>query len=151
MKLAILSMAATIVLTAAGCQTAKKTEKPDDSGVTKTATKPENKLEGTVVLTANFEGKSDHKTSGEVTLQKNENSYQVVLAESFDFDGAPAPILALGKDGYKKESRLGELISNKGLQVYEIPASINAEKHNEVWLWCTKYDVPLGVAKFPER
>lgn len=132
-----------------GCQTATKSEGTKTPEVKTTKTEPVNEINGKVVSTGNFEGKSDHKTSGQVTLEKTEKGYQVVLGKDFDFDGAPAPVLALGKDGYKKEAKLGELKANKGRQVYEIPSSIAAEKHNEVWLWCTKVDAPLGVAKLP--
>ena len=147
--LVILTTVVAAVITIGGCQNATKSEGTKTPKVITTKTEPVNEIKGKIVSTGNFEGKSDHKTSGQVTIEKTETGYRLVLGENFDFDGAPAPVLALGKDGYKKEAKLGELKANKGRQVYEIPSSIEAEKHNEVWLWCTKVDAPLGVAKLP--
>jgi len=93
-----------------------------------------------------FTGKSGHKAQGTVALERSGDSWNVVFNADFDFDGAPAPIVALGKDGYRKETMLGKLKANKGRQVYEIPDSLKLDEFNEVWLWCTMYDVPLGVA-----
>ncbi len=71
----------------------------------------------------------------------------VVLEDDFDFDGAPDPKLGFGKDGkYDHGSQISPLGSNKGRQVYEVPASIDPEAYNQFYVWCEKYSVPLGVA-----
>lgn len=95
-----------------------------------------------------FEGKTKHKASGTALIEKAaDGGFQVTLGDDFDFDGAPTPVVALGIDGYKKDTILGKLTKNKGKQTYSIPASIDASKYNEVWIWCTKFNVPLGLAK----
>ena len=94
-----------------------------------------------------FVGKSNHVTSGKVSVVKNGKGYQLVLEDSFRFDGAPDPKLAFGKNGYDKTTLFSKLNENSGKQVYDLPASIDVSKYNEVWVWCEKFSVPLGVAK----
>ncbi|MFT4728022.1 MAG: hypothetical protein ACI9UN_002528 [Granulosicoccus sp.] len=42
---------------------------------------------------------SNHETSGTVTLVKVSDSYVIELGADFEFDGAPDPKVAFGKDG----------------------------------------------------
>lgn len=101
-----------------------------------------------VISEGKFTGATDHVTSGSAIIQKTgDGSYQVVLGDDFKLDGAPAPYVALGFDVYKEENTLGKLAKNKGTQSYAIPENIDPEKYNEIWIWCKKYNVPLGVAK----
>ena len=93
-----------------------------------------------------FKGRSNHVTSGGVTVVKEGGKAYVVLQSDFAFDGAPDPKVALGRDGYDKSTVLGALRSNSGAQRYEIPASMTIEGVNEVWIWCEQFNVPLGVA-----
>ena len=70
----------------------------------------------------------------------------VVLEPDFKFDGAPDPKLGFGKDGYLKSTQFSDLKSNRGTQTYDIPATIDPADYTELWVWCEKYSVPLGVA-----
>ena len=90
-----------------------------------------------------FEGKSNHITTGTAEIAGN----QVNLLADFTFDGAPDPKVSLGKDGHRKEWILEPLRSNSGAQSYAVPANIDLDEVNEVWIWCEKFNVPLGVAK----
>ncbi|WP_299139836.1 DM13 domain-containing protein [uncultured Tateyamaria sp.] len=90
-----------------------------------------------------FKGASNHITTGTAEVAGN----KVNLLGDFTFDGAPDPKVALGKDGYDKDTLMGLLKSNNGASSYEIPAGIDASEYNEVWIWCEKFNVPLGVAK----
>lgn len=90
-----------------------------------------------------FTGKKGHATSGTVEVLKNE----VVLLDDFSFDGAPDPKVAFGKNGYDSKTLMGLLKKNKGSSSYAIPAGINPDDYNEVWIWCEKFNVPLGLAK----
>ena len=95
----------------------------------------------------NFIGKSDHITTGKATLVKVSNGYLVKLGKDFSLDGAPAPSVGFGKNGnYDKSTNIGDLESNTGEQFYVIPASVDISKYNELYIWCDKFDVPLGVA-----
>lgn len=95
-----------------------------------------------------FKGASNHATSGGVSVVKTVNTQSVViLGSDFSFDGAPDPYVGFGKNGrYDKSAALGKLGNNSGKQVYKIPATIDPSKYNEVYIWCRKFSVPLGVA-----
>jgi len=95
-----------------------------------------------------FTGASDHITTGGVTIVKNADGSAVVILDSnFSLDGAPDPRVGFGKDGkYADISDLGPLTQKEGLQVYLVPASVNVDDFNEVYIWCKKFSVPLGVA-----
>jgi hypothetical protein len=100
-----------------------------------------------VVAEGDFVGQSQHTASGTVKVVRADDGAIVVFDDNFRFDGAPDPKLGFGKDGYVKSTKFSALKSNAGGQVYEIPASIDPEKYNEVWIWCETYNVPLGVAE----
>ena len=94
-----------------------------------------------------FKGLSNHKMSGRAELVKSGSGGTVELLGDFKFDGAPDPKVALGKDGYDSKTLLGLLKSNTGASSYTIPAGINPDDYNEIWVWCEKFNVPMGVAK----
>lgn len=94
-----------------------------------------------------FTGLSNHVTTGTASIVKEDSGYFIVLGDDFTFDGAPDPKVALGKDGKYDPSTLIELLrSNSGAQKYAVPASIDVSEFNEVYIWCEKYSVGLGVA-----
>ena len=97
---------------------------------------------------ASSPGASDHITTGGVSIVKTANGGAVVILDSdFSLDGAPDPRVGFGVDGaYKDASDLGELTSKTGVQVYIVPPSVNVDDFNEVYIWCRKFSVPLGVA-----
>lgn len=102
-----------------------------------------------VTSSGTFTGASDHVTTGNVSIFKTEDGGALVILDSnFSLDGAPDPRVALGKDGeYAPLSDLGILQNLGGAQVYKVPASINVDDFNEVYIWCLKFGVPLGVAE----
>lgn len=94
-----------------------------------------------------FKGKSNHVTKGRAELVVQGDKAEVILLNDFWFDGAPDPKVALGKNGFDKKTLMGLLKSNTGKQSFQVPAGIDASQYNEVWIWCEKFNVPLGVAK----
>ena len=95
-----------------------------------------------------FVGKSNHKTSGGVTIQKSGNRYVVKLASNFFLDGAPDPWVGFGRNGkFSTKTGFAVLKKKRGAQTYRVPASIDISKFNEVYIWCKKFAVPLGVAR----
>lgn len=90
-----------------------------------------------------FQGASNHVTTGTAEIADG----KVNLLADFTFDGAPDPKVALGRDGYDANTLMGPLTSNSGASSYQIPAGIDASQYNEVWIWCERFNVPLGVAK----
>ena len=83
-----------------------------------------------------FTGQSNHQTDGTGQIVIAGGAATVRLAEDFTFDGAPDPKVALGP-----------LRSDYGAQDYAIPDGIDASTYNEIWIWCERFDVPLGVAR----
>ena len=98
--------------------------------------------------TGSFTGANDHITTGDVSIIKTAGGGAVVILDTnFSLDGAPEPSVGFGKDGeYVKASDLGELGELNGLQVFVVPASVNVDDFNEVYIWCDQFDVSLGVA-----
>ncbi|AXI48428.1 twin-arginine translocation pathway signal protein [Sulfitobacter sp. SK012] len=95
-----------------------------------------------------FTGASDHVTTGGVTVVKNaDGTATVTLGADFFLDGAPDPRIGFGANGsFVEGTDVGLLESNTGSQTFTVPASINVDDFNEVYIWCLKFAVPLGVA-----
>ena len=110
---------------------------------------------GASVLPANagmmegmFEGRSNHVTSGSVKIVQEGDRTFVDLGEDFSLDGGPDPRVIFGKDGgVNKDGYLGALVSLTGNQRYAVPATWSVDDYNEVYIWCLKFAVPLGVAQ----
>jgi hypothetical protein len=94
-----------------------------------------------------FTGLSNHVTKGEVSVVKTDVGWEIHLKDSFWFDGAPDPRVGFGKNGkFVDPTDFEPLRNNAGAQVYKVPANINPEDFDEVYIWCRKFSVPLGVA-----
>ena len=95
-----------------------------------------------------FKGLSNHVTKGEVEVVKGSGGWEIHLKDSFWFDGAPDPRVGFGTNGkYVDPTDFEVLRQNAGAQVYKVPANINPAEFDEVYIWCRKFSVPLGVAK----
>jgi len=78
-------------------------------------------LLGETVSSGEFVGKSDHITTGKVTIKKVANGYLVKLGKDFSLDGAPAPRVGFGKDGeYDTNAQIGELVS----KTFSVPLGV---------------------------
>ncbi len=99
-----------------------------------------------VLASGAFRGQSGHAASGGVRVVKTAQGTVVVLEPDFKFDGAPDPKLGFGNNGYLESTQFSALESNSGEQTYDIPAAIDPADYTELWVWCEKYSVPLGVA-----
>ena len=90
-----------------------------------------------------FQGINNHTVTGTAEIAGT----TVNLLDDFVFDSAPDPRVALGKDGvYDPATLMGALESNTGASKYSLPAGINPDDYNEVYIWCERFNVPLGVA-----
>ena len=102
----------------------------------------------TVAASGTFTGKSDHVTTGGVTILKTDSGYAVVLEADFSLDGAPDPKIGFGNDGkFASKTLFTPLQNDKGLQVYKLPQSVDPMQFNEIYIWCEKFSVPLGIAR----
>ncbi|MEP5760455.1 MAG: DM13 domain-containing protein [Litoreibacter sp.] len=104
---------------------------------------------GDTNVKGSFTGASDHITTGGVQIVKTADGGAVVILDSdFSLDGAPDPRVGFGKDGvFDGATDLGALEKISGLQIYVVPASVNTDDFNEIYIWCLKFGVPLGVAE----
>ena len=116
----------------------------------KIATAPEVELTAvnaaTLLSKGTFEGRSDHVTTGGVSLKKDGDQYYLVLEEDFSLDGAPAPTLGFGNGEFVAASEFSALRKHTGMQSYKLPDNFDPSKYTEVYLWCSEFSVPLGVA-----
>ncbi|CTQ51587.1 Electron transfer DM13 [Roseibium album] len=101
-------------------------------------------LAGDKGRTGNFSGRSNHVTTGKAELSGN----KVVLKSDFSLDGAPDARVGLGRNGkYDANADLGALKNLTGKQSYRVGSGIDTADYDEVYIWCRKFNVPLGVAK----
>ncbi len=152
-KKAVLSLAVTASLFAfSACRTL-----PDDTVVSTppvstpatddAAPSSSQDASATILASGSFEGRNDHIVTGQVSVVESDGKYIIQLADDFSLDNAPDPKVGLGKDGYDSSTKAGDLIALTGASNYELPAGINAQDYNEVYIWCEKFDVPLGIAQ----
>lgn len=94
-----------------------------------------------------FKGLSNHITTGGVKVVQTDAGWEIHLKDDFTFDGAPDPRVGFGKDGkFVDPTDFEPLRKNAGGQVYKVPAEIDPTNFDEVYIWCRKFSVPLGVA-----
>lgn len=103
-------------------------------------------IQGLETAKGSFVGASDHETRGHASVFRSNGKWYVSLASDFFHDGAPDPKVAFGSNGFRQEAILSPLTALAGAQVYEVPASLDVGNYNEIWIWCEKFAVPLGVA-----
>lgn len=100
------------------------------------------------VASGTFVGRSDHVTTGGVSLVQTASGYQLVFAGDFSLDGAPDPKVGFGNGGaYDTASQVSPLLKKTGAQTYSLPAGFNPSSYSEVYIWCEQFAVPLGVAE----
>ncbi len=120
---------------------------------TSTAMAPRTKAEAAVPeITAarqgSFVGLAGHSGQGTATLVKTGDKWYVRFEDDFKVTNGPDLFVYFGKDGqYVAETKLATLKGNVGGQNYEVPASINTEDYNEVWVWCRAFSVPFAKAE----
>lgn len=138
-SIAIIAAGLATSLIFSSCDQKKETSSPEASSPKTT--------DGETLLAGTFEGRNDHVVKGGVEIIKTGETYHVQLGDDFSLDNAPDPKVGLGKDGYQKDTQSGNLQSKTGASTYELKGGINPADYNEVYIWCAKFDVALGVAK----
>ncbi len=89
-----------------------------------------------------------HTGEGNVSVLKVGEKYIIRFEENFNVANGPALVVGFGKDGeYVKGSDIAELKGNIGSQNYEVPADVNLENYNEVWIWCKAFSVGFAKAR----
>lgn len=97
--------------------------------------------------TGTFTGASGHVTTGSVEVVQTSAGWEIHLKDDFNFDGAPDPRVGFGNGGtFAAGTDFESLRENTGAQVYQVPAEINPEDFDTVFIWCRQFSVPLGSA-----
>lgn len=105
-------------------------------------------IKGQQTATGTFKGLNGHVTTGTASIIRSGKSWAISLGSDFTFDGAPDPYVAFGNNGkFAKGTNFAKLGKNKGAQVYVVPKTLDVGDYLEVYVWCEKFTVPLGVAK----
>lgn len=95
-----------------------------------------------------FSGAGGHATSGSASVSTNGGGATLTLGSNFRFDGAPDPRLAFGTArGVDRGTMFARLAKNSGAQRYGVPRNIDTAAYTHVWLWCRRFDTPLGRAR----
>jgi hypothetical protein len=99
------------------------------------------------LVSGTFTGRSDHVTSGQVSIVKTATGFELVLADNFFLDGAPDPVIGFGtNDKFDKATIFTKLEKTAGGQTYVLPADFVLGNNSQVFVWCEQFSVPLGVA-----
>ncbi len=160
MKLRTLAIAlgtmtlATSSLSACGQSEPQPTPAPETAQAAPAASAPKTTeqevlVTDSVVVSAQFSGRSDHITTGTATITGVRGGYVLILGDDFSLDGAPDPVVGFGQNGqYNPATKVGSLTNITGRQTYLLPADFEPAASREVYIWCEQFDVPLGVASF---
>ena len=104
-------------------------------------------MRGTETAAGTFVGASNHATSGHVSVFRSGKTWVVSFADDFSFDGAPDPKVGFGNnEKFDPKSTMAPLKSNTGAQIYVVPGDVDVGDYLQVFLWCEKFSVPLGIA-----
>ncbi|MEM8958934.1 MAG: DM13 domain-containing protein [Pseudomonadota bacterium] len=104
-----------------------------------------------VLMAGRLSGRSDHVTTGTVSVQRVGGKTYAVLGADFSLDGAPDPTLGFGRNGFVKATEFAQLRDLTGEQIYELPAGLDPADYTEFYVWCREFSVPLGVAELRPR
>ncbi len=100
-----------------------------------------------------FSGRKGYQASGTVKVKKKDGKTKVVLSDNFVFDptNKNPPDIKIGfgnGEQYAKGSKIhNKLTKKKGASTFVVPAGIDTDKYNEVYVYCEKFSVILAVAK----
>ena len=103
-----------------------------------------------VVAIGMLEGRSGHTAGGTVRLLRAAERWTLELGADFFLDGAPAPSVGFGDGAWRVETRFVELEKRRrltGARRLAVPPALDPSAFTQVWLWCDRFDVPLGVAE----
>lgn len=117
------------------------------TGGDQTPTETEAEVELKVIAIGNFVGLENHDASGTVNIIEAGGKYYVRFEEDFTSTNGPDVRVYLGKNNkHAPETAMGLIKGNIGSQNYEIPAGVNVEDYDAVWLWCKAFTVDFGKA-----
>ncbi|MEL6121320.1 MAG: DM13 domain-containing protein, partial [Pseudomonadota bacterium] len=96
-------------------------------------------------------GRQGYNVKGTVLVKTDGGQTTVVLADNYVFDPAKnPPDIKIGfgsSEKYAKGSKIHEKLTVKsGSASFKVPASIDTDKYDELYIYCEKFSVILAVA-----
>ena len=96
-------------------------------------------------------GRQGYKVSGSVQVTKEGGKTQVVLGSDYVFDPAKNPPdikIGFGSgETYANGSKIHDALTvKKGAASFEVPASIDTDSFDELYIYCEQFSVILAVA-----
>ena len=86
----------------------------------------------------------EHPASGTIVIEGN-----TIRLEDVSISEAPDGRVVLTNDHDESTGvKVAPLQAFTGSHSYEIPADVNPDDYNAVTIWCDKFGVPIGLAKF---
>ena len=108
-------------------------------------------LAGSDVRKGSLSGRKGYNVSGSVQVKKVGGKTKVVLGDDYIFDPAKNPPdikIGFGSgETYAKGSKIHDKLTvKKGTATFEVPASIDTDKYDELYIYCEQFTVILAVA-----
>ncbi|MEM9045279.1 MAG: DM13 domain-containing protein [Pseudomonadota bacterium] len=96
-------------------------------------------------------GRRGYNVTGTVKVKKVDGKTKVVLGEDYVFDPTKNPPdikIGFGNgEEYAKGSKIHDKLDvKKGTATFVVPASIDTDQFSELYIYCEKFSVILGVA-----
>ena len=96
-------------------------------------------------------GRQGYNVSGSVQVKKVDGKTKVVFGDDYSFDPSKNPPdikIAFGSgEKYAKGSHIhNKLTVKKGAATFEVPAGIDTDKYDELYIYCEQFTVILAVA-----
>ena len=154
-----LGAGAGLAMLVAGCREkkeAKTTQPVEQKPVTiapaqqKTATttpQPTTPAAPQVLRSGKLSGVGSYRVTGDFQIVRVGNVTKIVLAQNFSISSVPDPKIGFGNNGYQRGTLFAKVARNSGAQEYIVPANVDLSKHNELWFWCERFNIALGVGK----
>lgn len=99
----------------------------------------------TIVKRGTIKGVSVKWTTGSVQIVKTSSGHELRLGSNFKTKRGPALVVFLGNE--KPSKRLGKLKAIEGSQTYKIPASVNINEFQKVFIHCVPFNATFGAGR----
>lgn len=108
-------------------------------------------LAGSKARTGSLSGRKGYNVAGTVKVRKAGGKTTVVFEDNYQFDpNKNPPDIKIGfgnGESYVKGSKIHDKLTiKKGAASFEVPAGIDTDKYNELYIYCEKFTVILAVA-----
>ncbi len=108
-------------------------------------------LAGSDVRKGTLSGRQGYNVTGTVKVKKVDGKTKVVLADDYVFDPAKNPPdikIGFGSgEKYAKGTKIHDKLTvKKGEATFEVPAGIDTDKYDELYIYCEQFTVILAVA-----